>query len=107
MNLFDIEAKLFALADSLREQNEGAARKILATIADIRAWHQTEMDDWYKRHGEQMQKWNAFAGSTIQEEFHRQKELIESERSRILRALALDPRWQGSYADLVKLTRED
>jgi hypothetical protein len=105
-NLFDIEGRLFAIADGVREQNEGVARKIIAIIADIRAWQQAEREDWYARHSELLRKWNEFSNSTVQEEFQRQKELLETERARILRALAVDPRWQGSYADLAKLTGE-
>ena len=104
MNLFDIEARLFALADKLREQNEAAARQVLTAITDIRAWHQQERSEWYARQQNLLQKWSEFSNGAVEEAQQRQHELIEQECARILRVLAVDPRWQGSYADLVKLT---
>jgi hypothetical protein len=107
VNLFDIEADLFGLADRLRELDEKAARQVVSAIADLRRWQRAYADGWYLRHSDQMQKWNAFSNTVVEEEYARQEELIEQERARILRVLAVDPRWQGSYADLVKLTNKE
>lgn len=106
MNLFDIEAQLFALADELRKENEKAARKIVAAIAALRTWQKQDEEEWYTRHAEQLHKWNEFMNATLKEEFDHQHKKAEQERARILHALAIDPRWEGSYADLVKVVKE-
>jgi len=107
MQLTDIEARIFALSDRVREQDADAARQIIALVVALREWHQTERHDRERKINDLMRKWTEFSNGSVQEAYDRNAAELEHERARVARILATDPRWQGSYADLIGLIRPE
>lgn len=106
MHITEIEARLFQLADQSRETSPDLSRAIIGTIAHLREWHQAHETERTRKLQDLFQKWSAFSNGYAEETYAQQSAAIEQERDRVLRALAVDPRWQGSYADLVNLVQK-
>jgi len=107
MHLTDIEARIFALSDRVREQDADAARQIIALVVALREWHQTERRERERKVNDLMHKWTEFSNGQVQEAYDRVAAEVENERARVARVLVTDPRWQGSYADLIGLIKPE
>lgn len=103
--MIELEKTLFALADTLRAEHPDAARAIVATIEPLRVWWQKAQERERERRSAYTRKMMDFYNGSMEDVYAETATEIEQERDRILRVLAVDERWHGSYADLLAVVK--
>ena len=101
MTTFD--QRLAELADRAQPLDADLARALIQLAADVdrhleqhRAAHNTRATDLFS-------KWNDFQNESMLSAFRANEERMASERRRLARLIAGDPRWQGGYAAALAL----
>jgi hypothetical protein len=99
------EQRLAYLADAVRALDGGdeIARGLLRLASDMESYlerHRTYRD---RQAWDIFEKWNAFVNASIADAHRSCDARLDHERRRLAQRVAADPRWQGGYADTLKL----
>jgi hypothetical protein len=100
---FDI--RLAELADQVRalDGGEQVARALIQIAGDVDTHIQARGSQLHDPAADVSQRWNVFLNQAIDEARREGERRLASERRRLARLLASDPRWSGGYADALAL----
>lgn len=101
--------RLARLADQVRELDGGIklAMELMRLAGDIDGYLEQQSAYRQSKLGDAFTKWNEFLNTSIEEAYHYGKQQLVTERRKMARAVAADPRWQGGYADALALFEKE
>lgn len=104
----DFNTRLADLADQVRALNDGEeiARALLRLAADMDGYLAGQQDAYFAKRMGLFQKWNDFLNESVADTQRYHEGRDRTLRRQLARAVAADPRWQGGYADALKLLQE-
>src|SRR5262245_43963632 len=106
----DFHERLARAADAVRALPDGeeTARALMRLAADLDAYLDDQLAGRYEQGIELLHKFNDFVGENKAAAHRYGVEQLATERRKLARIVAADPRWQGGYADaLALLTRDE
>ena len=100
--------RLARLSDQVRalDGGEKLALDLMRLAGDIDAYLDGQRIARHGKLSDAFVKWHEFLNASVDEAHAYGDQQIAIERRKIARSMAADPRWQGGYADALKLVEE-
>lgn len=105
----DFNERLARLADQVRAIDGGSllAMDLMQLAGAIDGYLEQQLSERNKKLNTAFTAWNAFLNGSLESAYDEADRKIAIERRRFARTVASDPRWQGGYADALKLLAGD